>query len=171
MFSLLEASRAGSAGSAGAAGPLDTASGFNAVITGGTWALLLAGVLGMTVSSGEFRHSTATLTYLASLRRDRVLVAKAVAAGIGAVFGLVGYLIAAGAGLAFVASRGYHVPVGDATMARYAVGHAVGAALLAVIGAGLGSLIRSHLGAVTGVFVWAIVLESLVGNLFKPVQP
>lgn len=43
MFSLLEASRAGSAG---AAGPLDTASGFNAVITGGTWALLLAGVLG-----------------------------------------------------------------------------------------------------------------------------
>ena len=56
-----------------------------------------------------------------------------VTAGIGAVFGLVGYVVAAGVGLAFAAARGYHVPVGDATMARYAVGHAVGAALLAAV--------------------------------------
>ena len=60
-------------------GPLYTASGLNAVITAGVWALVLATVMGVTVSSGEFRHSTATLTYLATPHRGRVLAAKAVA--------------------------------------------------------------------------------------------
>jgi ABC-type transport system involved in multi-copper enzyme maturation permease subunit len=169
LFSVLEASRAGTESGVG---PLDTASGLNAVITAGIWALLLAAVLGVTVASGEFRHSTATLTYLATPRRSRVLTAKAAAAACaGAVFGLVGYLIAAGAGLTFVAVRGYHVPVSDATIARYAAGYIIAAALLAAVGVGLGSLIRSQLAAVIGVFVWTIVIESLVGGLFHGVQP
>ena len=47
-------------------------------------------MLGVTISSGEFRHQTATLTYLATPNRTRVLAAKAVAAAAGgAVFGLV----------------------------------------------------------------------------------
>jgi len=168
LFSVLEASRAGSGQ---AVAPLYTAAGFNAVVTGGTFALLLAAVLGVTVSSGEFRHATATQTYLATPRRGRVLAAKAAAAACaGAVFGLVGYVIAAGTGLIYVAARGYHVPVGDATLARYAIGH-VAAALLAAVGVGLGSLIRSQLAAVIGVLVWAIVIESLLGGLFNSVQP
>jgi len=101
-----------------------------------------------------------------------VLAAKAAAAACaGAVFGLVGYVIAAGTGLIYVAARGYHVPVGDATLARYAIGHVVAAALLAAVGVGLGSLIRSQLAAVIGVLVWAIVIESLLGGLFNSVQP
>ena len=169
LFSVLEASRAGSGQ---AVAPLYTAAGFNAVVTGGTFALLLAAVLGVTVSSGEFRHATATQTYLATPRRGRVLAAKAAAAACaGAVFGLVGYVIAAGTGLIYVAARGYHVPVGDATLARYAIGHVVAAALLAAVGVGLGSLIRSQLAAVIGVLVWAIVIESLLGGLFNSVQP
>ena len=169
LFCVLEAARAGSGK---AAGPLYTAAGLNAVITGGVWALLLATVLGVTVSSGEFRHATATQTYLATPRRSRVLAAKAVAAACaGAVFGLAGYVIAAGTGLIFVAARGYHVPVGDATLARYGLGHIVAAALLAAVGVALGSLVRSQLAAVIGVFVWAIVIESLLGGLFSSVQP
>jgi ABC-2 type transport system permease protein len=169
LFSVLEASRAGSGKDVG---PLYTAAGFNAVVTGGTFALLLAAVLGVTISSGEFRHATATQTYLATPRRGRVLTAKAIAAACaGGVFGLVGYVIAAGTGLMYVAARGYHVPVGDATLARYAIGHIIAAALLAAVGVGLGSLIRSQLAGVVGVLVWAIVIESLLGGLFNSVQP
>jgi ABC-2 type transport system permease protein len=168
VFSVLEATRAGT----GELAPLSTAAGLNAVITGGIWALLLAIVLGVTVSSGEFRHGTATATYLAVPQRSRVLAAKAIAAACaGAVFGLAGWLFATGVGLGFVAAHGYPEPIGAATMARYAAGHVLAAALLAAIGVGLGSLIRSQLAAVIGVFVWAIVLESVVGSLFNAVQP
>jgi len=167
-FSMLEAARAGTS----AVAPLNTAAGLNAVITGGVWTLLLAAVLGVTVSSGEFRHSTATATYLAVPQRNRLLAAKSVAASCaGAVFGFAGWLIATGVGLGFVIGHNYSVPIGVATMVRYAAGHVLAGALLAAIGVGLGSLIRSQLAAVIGVFVWMIVIESVVGDLYNPVQP
>jgi len=167
-FCLLEATRAGTTTVA----PLSTAAGLNAVITGGTLALLLAMVLGVTTSSGEFRHGTATATYLAVPRRNRVLTAKCMAAACaGAIFGFAGWFIATGVGLGFVASDGYPEPIGAATMARYAAGHVLAGALLAAIGAGLGSLIRSQLAAVMGALVWAIVIESVVGGLYNAVQP
>ncbi len=169
LFSVLEASLAGPGK---AAGPLNTTAGFTSLLAGSIWALLMAAVLGATVSSGEFRHSTATLTYLATPNRGRVLAAKMAAGTMaGAVFGLAGYLIALGVGLGFAASRGYQVPVGDATLARFGIGHVVAAALLAAIGVALGSLIRSQLAVVIGVFVWTIVIESLLGSLLSAVQP
>jgi len=169
LFSLLEAARSGPGK---AVPPLNTVSGLTSVVAGGTWTLLMAAVLGAIVSSGEFRHSTATLTYLATPHRSRVLAAKTTAAALaGTVFGLVGYLIAAGVGLGFVAARGYHVPVGDATLIRYGLGHIVATALLAAIGAALGSLVRSQLAVVIGVFAWTIVIESLLGALVNQVQP
>jgi ABC-2 type transport system permease protein len=146
--------------------------GLTSVVAGGTWAMLMAAVLGSTLSSGEFRHSTATLTYLTTPQRSRVLAAKTIAAAlVGAVFGLVGYLIALGVGLGFVAAKGSTVPVGDATLIRYGLGHIVAAALLAAIGAAVGSLVRSQLAVVIGVFVWTIVIESIIGGLVNSVQP
>jgi ABC-2 type transport system permease protein len=169
LFCVLEAYQSGPGK---AVGPLNTASGFSSLLAGGTWVLLMAAVLGATLSSGEFRHSTATLTYLASPGRGRVLAAKMAAGTVaGAVFGFVGYLIALGVGLGVAASRGYQVPVGDATLARFGLGHVVAAALLAAIGVALGSLIRSQLAVVIGVFVWTIVIESLLGALFSTAQP
>lgn len=168
LFSLLEAARAGTA----AVAPLSTAAGLDAVITGGIWSLVFAAVLGVTVSSGEFRHGTATTTYLATPGRSRVLAAKAVAAAVaGAIFGLVGWLIATAVGLGFIAADGDRVPVSAATIARYAAGHILAAGLLAAIGVGIGTLIRSQLAGVIGVFAWAIVIESILGNLFNAVQP
>ncbi len=169
VFAVIEAVRAGTDGGPA---PLSTASGLNSVITAGIWALVLATVMGVTVSSGEFRHGTATLTYLAAPHRGRVLTAKAVAgACAGAVFGLAGYVMALGVGLSFVAARGYHVTIGDATLVRYAIGHVVGTALLAAIGVGIGSLIRSQLAGVIGVFAWTIVIESILGGLFTSIRP
>jgi ABC-2 type transport system permease protein len=169
LFCLLEAARSGPGK---VVASLNTSSGLTSVVAGGTWALLMAAVLGGTLSSGEFRHSTATLSYLATPQRGRVLVAKTIAAALaGAVFGLVGYLIAIGVGLGFVAAHGYAVPIGDATLIRYGLGHIVAAALLAAIGAAVGSLVRFELAVVIGVLVWAVVVESIVGDLVKSVQP
>jgi ABC-2 type transport system permease protein len=169
VFSAISASRAGKV--SGVA-PLNTYSGLSTILTGGVWGLIFAAVLGVTISSGEFRHQTATLTYLATPNRTRVLAAKMVAAAVGgATFGLAVYLAAAAVGLGFVAAHGYPVSVGTATLVRYGFGHLVAGALLASIGAVLGSLVRSQLATVIGVFVWSIILESLIGGLFTSILP
>lgn len=168
VFCVIESLRAGTR----SLPPLSTAAGLNNVITGGVWSMIFAAILGATMSSGEFRHATATGTYLVTPGRTRVLAAKASAAALaGAVFGLVGWAAATGVGLGFVAAHGYANPLSAATIARYAAGHVVAAALLAAIGAALGSLIRSQLAVVIGILVWSIVIESILGDLYNSVQP
>lgn len=171
LFTILEASRAGSTGN-DAPGPLSTSAGFSSVISGGVWFLILAAVFGATVTSGEFRHRTATGTYLAAPRRSRVLAAKMVAAALaGVVFGFAGYLISLGIGLGYIAADGYHVPVSDPTMASYGAGHLVGGALLAAIGAAVGALVQSQIVGVIGIFAWTLVIESIIGGLYTSVRP
>jgi ABC-2 type transport system permease protein len=170
LFAAVEAWQAGRASSG--IGSLASGPGLSAVTTVTGWALLLAAVLGVTVSSGEFRHGTATLTYLAAPSRVRVLAAKAIAAGCaGAVFGLAAGVIATGAGLAFTAGRGYRLAVGAGALAGHVAGAVVGAALLAALGAGLGSLVRSQLAGIVGVFVWGLVIESVLGGVFPSLHP
>jgi ABC-2 type transport system permease protein len=171
LFTILEDGRA--AGRRGSGVPaLSTAAGLRTVTTITGFAMLFAAVLGTIVASGEFRHATATLTYLATPRRSRVLTAKAIAAaGVGALFGLQGGLITTGVGLIFVAARHDPVALSAGTLAGHIGGAVAGAAVLAALGVGLGSLIRSQLAAVIGIFVWAIVLESVIGGLFTSVRP
>jgi ABC-type transport system involved in multi-copper enzyme maturation permease subunit len=170
LFASLEAGRAGN-GRSGVP-PLRTVAGFTTVSTVTGFAMLLAAVLGVIVTSGEFRHATATLTYLATPARGRVLTAKVIVAGlVGAIFGLVAAVIAAGTGLAFAAGRGDHVPLSAGTLAGHAAGAVLGAALLGALGAGLGSLARSQLAVVIGVFAWGIVVESILGGVFTSVRP
>jgi ABC-type transport system involved in multi-copper enzyme maturation permease subunit len=169
LFSVLEAYRAGTKGGPG---PLNTASGFNAVVTGGIWGLLFAAVIGVIVVTVEFRHQTITLTYLGAPDRNRVLAAKLAAGALaGALSGLVAFLIVLASALGFTLSRGYAVPVGDATLARYGIGHVLAGALLAAIGVCLGALVRSQLAGIIAVFVWCIILESLIGGLYTAARP
>jgi ABC-2 type transport system permease protein len=106
LEAILTASRAGGGGPGGIPG-LGTVAGLTAVVTSTDVAILLAMVFGATVASGEFRHGTATATYLATPDRNRVLLAKAfAAAGAGLLLGLAAAAVATGAGLAFVAAKG-----------------------------------------------------------------
>ena len=69
------------------------------------------------------------------------------------------------------AGHGYPISLAGTTIARYAAGTVLGAALLAAVGVALGTLVRAQLGAVIGVFAWAVFVESIVGGLFNPVGP
>ena len=170
LFASLEASRAGN-GKSGVP-PLFTASGLGTVTTVTGWSMIFAAVLGVIITSGEYRHYTATLTYLGTPNRRRVLVAKTLtAAGAGAIFGLLSGLVATGTGLIFVAGHGYHVSLGAGTLIAHVAGAAVGAALFGAIGAGVGAFLRSQLAGVIAVFVWALVIESVIGGLLTSIRP
>jgi ABC-type transport system involved in multi-copper enzyme maturation permease subunit len=133
--------------------------------------LLLATVLGIIVASGEFRHKTATGTYLAVPGRARVLAAKTIAAAAtGLLFGLAGAAAATVIGLSFITGHGHHVLLSSATITRYAVGATLGSALLAAAGVALGSLIRSQIAAIITIFVWGFVIENSVGSVYNAAQ-
>lgn len=170
VFSLLENNRAGVRGTN--VPPISTAAGLSTVTTVTGWSMLFAAVLGAIVASGEFRHYTATLTYLATPKRTKVLVAKAIAAAaFGSLFGLIAGSIATGIGLIFVAAHHDHASLSIGTMIGHIGGAALGAALLAVIGVAVGSLVRSQLATVIGIFVWGIIAESVIGGLYTSIRP
>jgi ABC-2 type transport system permease protein len=170
LFSLLENNQAGASGSGVPA--ISAPDGLRTVTTVTGLAMLFAAVLGSIVANGEFRHSTATLTYLAAPRRARVLVAKTIAAvSVGSLFGLASGIIATSVGLVFVASHGDHVALSVGILTGHIAGAVVGAALLAALGVAVGSLVRSQLATVIGIFVWAVIIESVIGGLYTSVRP
>jgi ABC-2 type transport system permease protein len=133
--------------------------------------LLIATVLGVIIASGEYRHRTATNTYLANPNRVRVMGAKAAAASVlGLLFGLASAVVATAIGLSFIASGGHHSLLSAATIARYGVGAIIGSAIFAAVGVALGSLIRSQIGAGITAFIWAFIIEQTIGGAFVPAQ-
>jgi ABC-2 type transport system permease protein len=172
LFAVIESSEAGKTSGTYAVASLTTAAGQTTVTTLTSWSLILAAVLGLIVASGEFRHASATLTYLATPDRKRVLLAKLLAAAfVGAIFGVVAAAVSTGLGIAFIAAHGDHIVLGAAAILGHVAGSVVGAALMAMIGVGLGSLIRSQLVGIIAIFIWALVAESLIGGLFTSIRP
>jgi ABC-2 type transport system permease protein len=124
----------------------------------------LAGAIGITA---EFRNGTIRPTLLANPDRTRVIAAKAGAAAVaGLVIGLVSAGFVAAIGSAGLAVRGISVTLGAGDFAQMIVGGGVGAALWAILGTGIGALLRSQIAAVAGLCVWLLLIENiLIGNV------
>jgi ABC-2 type transport system permease protein len=172
LLDVLIGARAGAGRGRVEIAPLTTLSGQNTLFTTTQLALLLAMVLGVLVAAGEFRHGTATATALAIPRRAQTLIAKAVVAGgMGLLFGVVGALVSAGIGGAFLAAQGDTFLLSTATLLRDGVGTCLGAGLLAAVGVGVGSLLRSQVAGVVAVLIWALAGEGGLGALFPSASP
>jgi ABC-2 type transport system permease protein len=168
LIAALDASRAGGKFTP----PLSTSAGLSFIVTVTGFSLLMALILGILISSGEFRHGTATVTYLAAPSRGRVLVAKLLAGfGAGLIFGASGAATADVVGLAFAAGKGDAVAVGAATLIRFGLGATLAGGLLAALGAGIGSLVRSQLAVVVGALVWSLLAESVLSGVFGSLSP
>jgi ABC-2 type transport system permease protein len=124
----------------------------------------LAGAIGITA---EFRSGTIRPTLLANPDRTRVIAAKAGAAAVaGLVIGLLAAGLVAAIGSAGLAVRGITVRLGDGEFAQMIVGGGVGASLWAILGTGIGALLRSQIAAVAGLCVWLLLIENiLIGNV------
>jgi len=164
----IESARSGPGGMV----PSLAGAGLRDVLTSTGFGLILAMVFGVTVATAEFRHRTATDTYLDEPNRVRVLAAKFITGGLGGlVFGIAGTAVATVVGLSFAAAKGYPFALSGATMARYSAGAIVAGALLAAAGVGLGSLIRSQVGAIIAVFAWCFGIEQVLSGLSHHVAP
>jgi ABC-2 type transport system permease protein len=133
-----------------------------------TLAALVLGVLGM---AGEFRHGTATSTFLVAPVRGRVVAAKLAAAAVaGLAIALVATAVVMAIAVAWLPAKGVEVDLGDPGLAARVAGLAAAVALFAVLGTGLGALFRNQFAAViVGLLWWQGSVEALVvGVLHRP---
>jgi ABC-type transport system involved in multi-copper enzyme maturation permease subunit len=134
---------------------------------GTTIGALFAGLIGAIGVTGEFRHGTIRPTLLVSPDRSRVIAAKAAAAALtGAGIGVVAAGLVAAVGAIGFASRGIAITLSGGDFAQMLAGGAAASALWAVIGTGVGTLVRSQIAAVAGLCVWLLLIENiLIGNV------
>ncbi len=131
-------------------------------------AAVFALLLGAIGSAGEYRHNTATQTFLVTPSRGRVMAAKIVTYGlVGAGFGIVSDALAVAEGWPWLATKGIHLVFLSVNVGVVLATVVIGCLLYAVLGVGLGALAKSQLGAVIGALVWLFLIENLLGGFFS----
>jgi hypothetical protein len=130
-----------------------------------TLTVVLAAIAGVLLFTSEVQHGTLAAALTARPARWPVVVAKAVVAtGFGLMLGVIGLIT----GFAGAFAGGFEVGETSGVLAT------VGWALLyasgsAVLGLGVGMVVRHSAGAVSGVLVWWLVVEGLVVQ-FAPAE-
>lgn len=125
----------------------------------------LATIAGALLFTCEAQHGTLATAVTARPTRWVIAAAKTLtAAGIGLVLGIVGL------GTGFAGSALGGLPMGDTTQLPATLGWAlVFTTLSAMLGLGVGMILRHSAAAVGGFLVWGFVIENLF-HLFLPAQ-
>jgi len=124
---------------------------------------MLAAVAGILLFTGEAQHGTLTVTLATRPARWVVVAAKTTtAAAVGLALGATGMV----AGFAGAALGGVDLGPGSALTSR-ALWALLYLALAALIGLGVGMVVRHSAAATTGLLLWSFVIESL----FAPALP
>ena len=123
---------------------------------------LILGIIGMTQ---EYRHRTATPTFLTSPRRGQVVIAKLIAyALVAAVFALVVVIVNYVVVAIHAGARGAAPSLDGDNLATMAAS-LVALVIYAVIGVGLGALLRNQVGAIVGGLVYLFVIEPIIRSV------
>jgi hypothetical protein len=124
--------------------------------------MLFAALAGALAITAEIRFGTIRPTFLVTPRRSPVVAAKlAVGALTGLVYGLLAEaLMAAFAAVAF-SIRGIPNELTGSDYIRILLGGALAAALWAVLGVGIGALVRNQVATLVGLCAWMFLVESV----------
>jgi ABC-2 type transport system permease protein len=123
---------------------------------------LLILVMGIRVITDEVRYGTHVPTFLSAPSRTKVVAAKAIVVGAaGLIMAVLAEIAMVGAAMVVAKSDGASLVIG-ADGVRSLVGLALGGVLWAIIGLGLGAIIRNQLIATVGGLVWLMAIEDVV---------
>jgi hypothetical protein len=159
--SIASPDRANGPGPFGAAGPLST------VLTGSTFAVLLIGVLGSLAGAREYGSRMIVATVAAVPRRWQVVVAKAVAlVSVVVPTALVAVIGAYGTGTAILSANGAAtVSLNDDGVLTSLLGMAGYITAIALLGLGVGVLLRNVAGTIGVVVGGIMILPNIAGAL------
>jgi ABC-2 type transport system permease protein len=125
--------------------------------------VILAGLFGATAVARGYGHGTVVHIFLATPRRHRAVLAQftAVALG-GAVLGLAGVAMTTAAVAAVLPTTDYGFLISASDMTRLLAASSFAGAAGALLGAGIGALVRNTGGAVTGAVLMLVIAPPLV---------
>lgn len=122
---------------------------------------LFALILGIRSYTEEYRHRTIVHTVFADPHRRKSAVAKAVvSAGAAIILTAIATAVMIGIALAMASAKGGGLAV-ESSDAGAIAGLLGAAALWAVLGVGIGALVRHQVAAIVGGLVWVLVIENL----------
>ena len=129
-------------------------------------ALMGSALFGAIAVAREYGHNTVVPTYLATPRRRRAVLAQlgAIAIG-GAVLSFIGAALTAVAVAASLPTTEFGFMVSATGLARVLAAASFSGAVGAVLGAGIGALVRNTGGAVTGAVLALIIAPPLIMQL------
>jgi ABC-2 type transport system permease protein len=165
-----------------AAGPLIVVAGISGLVSSGAnvsdpavqaramshvgLAALFTLVFGILAVAGEYRHQTITDSYLSFPRRRALLLAKLVVYGVtGAAAGLAAAATAVVVTAIWWAAKGATVQLSSAATWQVLGGGIAANAAFAVIGVGVGALLRNVIAAVAAALAWIALIEGIAGQL------
>ena len=153
-----------------AALPLTSAVTQKSIAASASTAYLFSIVVGIILITTEFRHFTSRPTFLIEPRRGLVIVAKIlVAALVGIIYGVVCAALTAAIMIPWCAAKGITIGWINYGVLQSLISDIIVIAIFAVVGVGVGVLVRNQIAAVIGALVYLFVLEPLV-NIIPVIQ-
>lgn len=120
-------------------------------------------IFGAMSVTGELRHRTLSVSFLATPRRGLVLAAKGVVAlVIGAFYGVAALAGSAGLGSATLAASGQATGLGEGDTWLLLARIVLAMALWALVGVGIGSLVPSQVGSIVAIIAFTQFLEPIL---------
>ena len=141
--------------------PLSTKEGQGTVFATAQGASTLVAVLGVIGLTGEFRHKTATATFLATPHRGRIVIAKLITyfvTGIG--YAVLCFATVTAIAIPWLQAKNIEI-VMDGKVEIFA-GVVASIAMFAVVGVGIGALVRDQVATVVGLLIYLFVVEPIL---------
>ncbi len=145
------------------AAPLTSPVTQRSILSSATGGYIFSVVVGIILITTEYRHFTSRPTFLLEPRRGRVVAAKLlVAGGVGLLYGIACVGVALLIATAWLSAKGVTIAWVANGLVVVMVGAVAVVAIFAVVGLGVGVLLRNQVTAVISALAYLFVLEPLV---------